>query len=71
MFQPKNLVHVQVLPATERLLAHTLPERTVSEMGTTAAEVVLLQPALPEVGQASNGNEARESPEKQCEDCAA
>ena len=71
MLQPKDLIGIEVLPAAERLLSHTGPERTFPKMGAAAAEVVSLQPALPKVGQAANGNKTRQSPEEQREDCAS
>jgi hypothetical protein len=71
MLQPKDLVGIEVVPAAERLLSHTDPERTFPKMRTAAAEVVSLQPALPKVGQAPNGNKTRQLSEEQREDCAA
>ena len=71
MLQPKDLVGIEVVPAAERLLSHAGPERTIPKMGAAAADVVFLQPALPEVGQAANRNETRQSPEEQREDCAS
>ena len=68
---PKNLIRLEVLPAAERLLSHTGPERTFPKMGAAAADVVILQPALPEVGPAADRNETRQSPEEQREECAS
>jgi hypothetical protein len=71
MLQVKDLSRVDVLPPAECLVPDTVPKSAVPKIGATAALIVLLQPTLPEVDQASNGNDTGQPPKKQCEHGAA
>ena len=71
MFQANDIVRVDVLPATERLLSHAAPERTVPKVGTTTTKVVFLGPSLPQIDETSNWDEIGQLAEQQREDGTA